>query len=85
MPKLKVPSESLKTKDRPVNADGSSRKRHLSKEHGSQALVVETKPKFNGYPQRNGFHDIYGQSDDEVSQINSQYLKHRYTNHCFTI
>ncbi len=67
MPKLKVPSGSLKTKDRPVKAHETSRKRHLSKEHGSQSPIVETKPKINGFPQRNGFHNIYGQSDDEVS------------------
>ena len=72
MPKLKVPGESQNTKERTGKPHGPQRKRHPSKEHGSQSLADEGKMKFNGIPPRSTFYDIYGESDDEVSQIHRQ-------------
>ena len=67
MPKLKVPGESLKAKDRVSTSRRSKRKRHLSKDSTTDLLSKEKKTRLNGLPPRSPFYDIYGPSDDEVS------------------
>lgn len=66
MPKLKVPGENLKTKDRRGDPQRLCRKRKPSKEHGTDAIVIDSNPKVNGTTFQTAFHGMYGESGDEV-------------------
>ena len=67
MPKLKVPGESLKTKDRPSKSVKAHRRHHPSKDVPRRHDGVKKIKLANGTEHTSTtFYKIFGQSDDEV-------------------